>query len=472
MRKKNHGDITILYPTGFLDKYNAREIFNFDLFDAITSPKLLINFQEVAYLNFNVITHIDATMRGYSERFAQVCLCALRGPFMKGIMEHEFVSAISVYPSENESLIIMQESAVDEVKNILITSTDAYAANSIALDLKSKGYQVILQEDAKNGPHASGEDAPKYDLTISDISLSLGEGAVQYIYRNGVIFLYIAEGVLDATAKEKIDFQFIVENIKIGHKHIVLNFSKVIHINTNGFNHLKWVCENVEKSGGHLCLVQCPEAVRRVIENIDPFIQLQFFKTEEMAISFRKTYALQVGEKETEVVYDQNRNNIRALMASPKCTDYLNSFIYGTVNTLKAITNIDFVKGKPIISQNRRDLLDVVNGRKLVAIGFHGDISGMILLAIAQKTAHHVTQQFVGGTVPVAEFDDALMEVLNIVAGKIKKHAYESPSRIRFRITLPHILTEEVFRDSYNISMTIRLPFTSTSMGNMDICVF
>lgn len=470
MRTRMVDDIAILNPQGFLDRNNARQVFSMEFFDELECRKLLFDFSDVAYMNINVLLHLDNILGEYGFVFQSIGFCQLHGNFERMVREHEFESPISIYGTQTEALLIMSDRQLEGIQHVLIDSSDSYATTSAAMELRSRGYQVTTTHP--EDPDYRERCAKGYDAVVRSLILNIGAGRVPYISRGNVIFLYI-QGVLDRNAGEQIDYQFIMENLGIGHRHFALNLARVNHVNANGYNHIKWIANHIRDGGGTLMIVECPANVRQMLGHIDPYIDVVFFERESMALAFARQQHSSPGPGDKRV-FSQSRNNIRQLVSSPRCAGYLNSFITGTSATFQQITGRQFAKGKLAIHRQRSQVDALLDSNTLVMIGFHGELSGVLMLVIGQDCASRLLERFMGE--PLGEdreqFDDALMELLNITAGRIKETAANAADALNLKITLPRVIPQAELQKGYNYSTAIDIPFANDEYGSFRLLIF
>lgn len=146
--------------------------------------------------------------------------------------------------------------------------------------------------------------------------------------------------------------------------------------------------------------------------------------------------------------------------------EYINSFIEATTIVLKAMTNVDFLVGKPYLAVNSNPDKYV-----FIMVGITGEIKGKATIGMDMNAARSIASAMMMGF-PVEELDDmsksALGELGNMIMGNTATLIYELGHKID--ITIPTLIVGK------NISMltsgmkTIGIPVES-SIGKLTLSI-
>lgn len=146
--------------------------------------------------------------------------------------------------------------------------------------------------------------------------------------------------------------------------------------------------------------------------------------------------------------------------------DWINPFIIATKEVLVEVLGVEPTLSKPYVKQSDEPLFDISG-----LIGLTGEAVGSIAFSLPKQTALKIVSKFIGEEVLGLSADtrDAIGELTNIIAGRVKKIFYEK--NIRIKISVPNVIVgkEHTISSAKNIP-TIVIPFES-DMGNFAIQV-
>jgi len=114
---------------------------------------------------------------------------------------------------------------------------------------------------------------------------------------------------------------------------------------------------------------------------------------------------------------------------------YAKPFVKATLNTFKACAGFDLVVGNPHFSGRTRGVQQDISA----IIGFSGDIRGAVVISMKKELVIKLADKFAGGQHSEIDSDavDAIGEVINIIAGNIKR---EVPDGDKIEISLPTVI--------------------------------
>jgi chemotaxis protein CheX len=146
--------------------------------------------------------------------------------------------------------------------------------------------------------------------------------------------------------------------------------------------------------------------------------------------------------------------------------DWINPFITAATEVLDEILGVKPKLSKPYVKQSDEPLFDISG-----LIGLTGEAVGSIAFSLPKQTALKMVSKFIGEEVLGLSADtrDAIGELTNIIAGRVKKIFYEK--NIRMKISVPNIIVgkEHTISSAKGIP-TIVIPFES-ELGNFAIQV-
>jgi chemotaxis protein CheX len=141
---------------------------------------------------------------------------------------------------------------------------------------------------------------------------------------------------------------------------------------------------------------------------------------------------------------------------------WINAFCNTTIDVFKTMFQTEVNPGKPMLKTE-----PFVHSDISAIIGFSGDAQGSIALSFPKLTALKVVSAMLSTTIKVFDHDvsDAIGELVNIVAGNVKKDIPE----FQLSISLPQVVVgmQHVLSSQTSVA-TIVIPFTS-SMGEFTI---
>lgn len=135
--------------------------------------------------------------------------------------------------------------------------------------------------------------------------------------------------------------------------------------------------------------------------------------------------------------------------------DWVNPFILAVIEVLDEILNVKPKLSKPYVKQSNEPLFDISG-----IIGLTGEAVGSIAFSLPKQTALKIVSRFIGEEVLGLSADtrDAIGELTNIIAGRVKKIFYEQ--KIHIKISIPNVIVgkEHTISSTKGIS-TIVIPF-------------
>lgn len=135
--------------------------------------------------------------------------------------------------------------------------------------------------------------------------------------------------------------------------------------------------------------------------------------------------------------------------------DWVNPFILAVDEVLNEILNVKPKLSKPYVKQSDEPLFDISG-----IIGLTGEAVGSIAFSLPKKTALNIVSKFIGEEVLGLSADtrDAIGELTNIIAGRVKKIFYEK--KIHIKISIPNVIVgKEHTISSTKGTSTIVIPF-------------
>ena len=136
---------------------------------------------------------------------------------------------------------------------------------------------------------------------------------------------------------------------------------------------------------------------------------------------------------------------------------YINPFITATQNVFQEFVGISLTPGKPsiYIPQEDANKFDVSG-----IIGLAGEVVGVVVISLPKIPALKVTSKLVGKEVKIFDdfVTDAVGEIVNIIAGNVKKDMEE----FKIVISLPSIVKGNGHTLSWISGVpVIKIPFAS-----------
>ncbi len=135
--------------------------------------------------------------------------------------------------------------------------------------------------------------------------------------------------------------------------------------------------------------------------------------------------------------------------------DWVNPFIIATTEVLNEIVGVKPTLSKPYVKQTDEPLFDISG-----IIGLTGEAIGSIAFSLPKQTALKIVSKFIGEEVLGLSADtrDAIGELTNIIAGRVKKIFYEK--KIHIKISIPNVIVgkEHTITTAKGIP-TIVIPF-------------
>jgi chemotaxis protein CheX len=146
--------------------------------------------------------------------------------------------------------------------------------------------------------------------------------------------------------------------------------------------------------------------------------------------------------------------------------DWINPFITAATEVLEKVLGVKPTLSKPYVKQSDETFFDISG-----LIGLTGEAVGSIAFSMPKQTALKMVSKFVGEEALGLSTDtrDAIGELTNIIAGRVKKIFYEK--NIRMKISVPNVIVgkEHTISSAKDVP-TIVIPFDS-ELGNFAIQV-
>jgi len=135
--------------------------------------------------------------------------------------------------------------------------------------------------------------------------------------------------------------------------------------------------------------------------------------------------------------------------------EWINAFIIATRDTFSKMLTLQVEAGKPYLLTEQVNIKDISG-----VIGITGSIKGAVVIGFPEKSALNVVNKFLGEKFEQLgpDVSDAVGELINIIAGYVKKFIQEE----KFGISLPSVARgpkHMVYMPKY--APTIVIPFNS-----------
>lgn len=419
--------IAVFSPQGFLDGNNAPTLIMKEDINFMTKLKVrgvIVSFKKVVFFNKNGLTFlVDILLRIQKEKDIEVGFFDYKPEIYKQIM-HFFKGTPEIHLFQSQRVLdLFIDGKKEEEEKLLLYAATSDQRGIMLMKLKERGISDV--SIAKDKDELRGKLSEiNFDVVIDSSYLALFTSKMPF-YTKGNAVIYSVEGYIDGEIANSFNYDYHLNSLAVGFKVFIFNCENVNSLNTHGVNFFNKLAVNSAEYGANLCI--CGLNLSKTPEILLETLQSGGIFFEESIESALKNEEL--NEEDDGAV---NKKGLKTI--SKKLVKELPIFVDSTVETIEVMTGANSEKAGATIGE-----CHIENGDNMIcsSVGFFGDIEGVLFLFFPRDIAKKACLLLLGeDSKDLNEELDALSELINIVAGKVKADLINK-KEISIQNTLP-----------------------------------
>ena len=421
--------IAIFTPQGFLDSSSAAQIITIQDMQAtmnLNVSMVLVSLKKVVFFNKNgVASLIDVMQKIHKEKNVIIGFCDYNEDQYKAFFKFfDGQVPCSLFRTIDVALIFAGGVEAKENENILVYNEDSTQRSLQAIEIYDRGYNPVVVQNRDEFLKRMEEDDDKFKHIVCLTYFGLASNQIAAKTKGNCVIYYL-KGFLDGNITEQFDIVYHQNCLKVGFKIFMFDATRVSSMNIHATNFFSKLSTAGAEYGALIAIVGLH--MEKIPKN---FIQ----ELEDAGIMFFEREADFFADETVASVDDsggktskKDKNRLSKALVSK-----LPIFVDATIDTLQMMTNLTVTKN----GMNIQPIKLEKDGLMASSIAFYGDIDGMVTLIMSKELVKNACVLLIGEDSNDQEIlDDALGELVNIVAGKSKSMLQSDG--INITITLP-----------------------------------
>ena len=420
--------IALFSPQGFLDSNSAMQVITIQDMQAtmnLNVSMVLVSLKKVVFFNKNgIVSLLDIMQKMHKDMNVVVGFCDYNEKQYKAFFNFfENQIPFSLFKTIDIALVFAGGEKAKDNENVLIYHKDSTQRSMQAIEIFDRGYNpVVVQNQEEYLKRMENKDKFKHIVHMTYLGW-MSSRIVARTKRNCVI--YYLKGFLDGSISEQFDIVYHQNCLKVGFQIFMFDATRVSSLNINATNFFSKLSTAGAEYGALIAIIglDMGKTPKKFVQELED-AGIMFFENETEFFT-DKTVISMTGDKGEVAKKDKNKLT-KALVSQ------LSTFIDATIGTLQMMTNMLAVKESMNIQSYEPKLKDAMAS----SIAFYGDVDGMITLIMSKELVKNACKLLIGEeSNDVEALEDALGELVNIVAGKSKSVLQNKG--INIMITLP-----------------------------------
>jgi CheY-specific phosphatase CheX len=460
MRPVVKNRIGVMSPQGFLDGTNTVTLVSIDDLHHIKSLKidmLLFSLKGVIFFNKNGLDLlVKVLMNVREDKKINVGFCDFDRKKYEAIMKFYSTNlTFSLFKNQKVAELFVANNK-DQGHEVLLYSDDPSQRANMAIELFNRGVNPIVAQSKKEFNEKKSHPDHYYAI-IENTSLGqFNQNIASRVSGNAIIYTLI--DFLDAELAQQFNIVYHNNSLHVGFRLFIFDAFNVVSMNVHGLNFFTKLATSGAEYNATLCIVgmdfnRIPKQFKEDLEDAG----IMFFEEMENILG-DKELLHELGGSSAAMVKKRSLTKV--------IVNQLPRFIDATVSTMEMMTNSN---AKKTSIDMRLLKIEQQDDKIASSIGFYGDIDGMVILVFPTQIAKKACELIIGEDTDDMELIlDALAELANIVAGKVK--ALLKDYKIDVNITLPR--TYEDIDDLMNVAASLKGVQVNLSFENDEFTFF
>jgi CheY-specific phosphatase CheX len=420
--------IALFTPQGFLDGISAMQIITIQDMQTTMSlnvSMVLVSLKKVVFFNKNGITSLlDIMQKMHKEMNVTIGFCDYNEEQYRTFFKFfDDQVPFSLFKTIDIALIFAGGEESKDEESVLVYNEDSTQRSMQAIEIYDRGYNPVVVQNEKEY-YKRLEDRGKFKHVVHMTYLGWMSNKIAARTKGNCVIYYL-KGFLDGTISEQFDIVYHQNCLKVGFQLFMFDATRVSSLNIHATNFFSKLSTAGAEYGALISIVglDMEKTPKRFVQELED-AGIMFFEKETEFFTDKTVLSMSSGGGGA---VKKDKGKLTKTLVSQ-----LPTFMDATIGTLQMMTNMIVVKEGMSVQSYEPKLKDAMAS----SIAFYGDIDGMITLVMSKELVKSACKLLIGEESDDNEvLDDALGELVNIVAGKSKSMLQEKG--ISVTITLP-----------------------------------
>ena len=451
MKLTFNGSMAIIRPFGFLEAENVPLKLSEKYINQISSRDIsviLLSLKNVTFFSPIWLGKIIENLSEEAQKLGVVfAICDYNEIFYELMMKTvKNILNISMFESENIASLFLNKflnNANDKV--FIYNSTEQYK-HYLANYLKNRSFDVVEARDATE----FNKKKNLYSYAVSQLNhVRLRQNQIDTFIKDGVA-VYAVKSFMDSDFIENFDLSAHDIMLKIGYKFFILWVNISCALNIRGAKFIVELVNISQKNGAFIALCGVNEAnlsseLVTYLKDANIFIykNLNDFYEDDSILYLKKR------DFDTEPV---NINKTVAQISS-----------YVTLIVSKIISQL--AEEEILCVDTKVSALDIEDERDYlrICVQYYGDIYARVLFGIKKDKLDKICSIFMPEGNDSNDYLSGYSQIFSIITDKFLTHLWQKG--IKVKVSLPKILSDDVFFDHNSVGIMNRLDVKDDEIG-------
>jgi len=420
--------IALFVPQGFLDGNSAMQVITIQDMQTTMSlnvSMILVSLKKVVFFNKNGITSLlDIMHKMHKEMNVTIGFCDYNEKQYKAFFKFfEGQVPFSLFKTIDIAMVFAGGEEAKEEDNVLVYHEDSTQRSTQAIEVFDRGYNPVVVQSYDEFLKRM-EDREKFKHIVHMTYLGWMSNRIAARMKGNCVIYYL-KGFLDGNISEQFDIVYHQSCLKVGFQIFMFDATRVSSLNIHAANFFSKLSTAGAEYEALIAIVglEMDKAPKRFIQELED-AGIMFFENETEFFTDETVSSLTSG---SGGIAKKDKGKLTKSLVSK-----LPLFVDATIGTLQMMTNMDVAKEGMKIQPYAPRPKDAMAS----SIAFYGDVDGMITLVMSKDLVKNACKLLIGEESDDIEvLEDALGELVNIVAGKSKSMLQEKGTNVT--ITLP-----------------------------------
>ena len=429
--------IALFAPQGFLDGISAMQVITIQDMQTTMSlnvSMILVSLKKVVFFNKNGITSLlDIMQKMHKEMNVTIGFCDYNEDQYKAFFKFfDDQVPFSLFKTIDIALLFAGGEEAKGEENVLVYHEDSTQRSMQAIEIFDRGYNpVVVQNKEEYLKRLEDKDKFKHIVHMTYLGWMSNRIAAR---TKGNCVIYYLKGFLDGSISEQFDIVYHQNCLKVGFQLFMFDATRVSSLNIHATNFFSKLSTAGAEYGALIAIVglDMEKAPKRFLQELED-AGIMFFENETEFFTDKTVLSMTGGGGG---ISKKDKNKLTKALVSK-----LPIFVDATIGTLQMMTNMAVVKEGMNIQPYEPKLKDAMAS----SIAFYGDVDGMITLIMSKELVKNACKLLIGEESDDQEvLEDALGELVNIVAGKSKSMLQDKGVNVTITLPRSYESTEEL----------------------------
>ena len=451
MKLTFNGSVAILRPFGFLDTDNVPLKLSEKYINKISSREvsaILLSLKNVTFFSplwlGKAIENLSDEAQKLGITFA---ICDYNEIFYELMTKTvKNISNISLFESEQIASLFLNKFLNDTNSKIIIYNQTEQYKHYLADYLKDRSYDVVEAIDANE----FNRKKSSYDCVVSQLNhVRLKPKHIDTFIKDGVA-VYAVKSFMDSDFIENFDLSAHDIMLKIGYKFFILWVNISCALNIRGAKFIVELANISQKNGAFIALCGVNEAnlsseLVTYLKNANIFIykNLNDFYEDDSILYLKKRD------------FDAEPVNINKTVA--QISSYVTQIASKIISPL--------VEEEILCVDTKASALDVEDECEYlrICVQYYGDIYARVLFGVRKSKLDQICSIFMPENNDSSGYLSGYSQIFSIITNKFLTHLWQKG--IKVKVSLPKILSDDVFFDHNSVGIMNRLDVKDDEIG-------